>query len=58
MAVKRKKKQRFVYMNGQKLTIPEFRAKIHEIEKGEFIPLEQFLKEDDEWFEKNKIKVL
>ena len=27
-------------------------------EKGEFIPLEQFLKEDDEWFEKNKIKVL
>lgn len=58
MAVKRKKKQRFVYMNGKKLTIPEFRAKIPEIEKGEFIPLEQFLKEDDEWFEKNKIKVL
>ncbi|MBR3980950.1 MAG: hypothetical protein IKJ98_07310 [Bacteroidales bacterium] len=52
MAVKRKKKQRFVYENGKKLTIPEFRAKIHEIEKGEFIPLEQFLKEDDEWFEK------
>lgn len=52
MAVKRKKKQRFVYENGKKLTIPEFCAKIHEIEKGEFIPLEQFLKEDDEWFEK------
>lgn len=53
MAVKRKKKKEYVYLCGKKLTIHEFRAKIHEIEKGEFIPLELFIKEVDEWYEKN-----
>ncbi|MBO7055690.1 MAG: hypothetical protein J6W37_09995 [Bacteroidales bacterium] len=53
MAVKRKKKKEYVYLCGKKLTIPEFRAEIHKREKGEFIPLEQFIKEVDEWYEKN-----
>ena len=58
MAVKRKKKQRFVYMNGKKLTIPEFRAKIHEIEKGELFHQNSFLKKMMSGLKKNKTKVL
>lgn len=56
MAVKLKNKQRFVYMDGKKLTIPEFRAEIHKREKGPFFTQEEFDKEINEWLKKEICK--
>ena len=60
MAKKCKSKQEFVYVDGKKMTIPEFRAWVHEIEKGPFISMDEYLKEFDEWYEKflNEVDLL
>ena len=56
VSVKKGKKQDVVYTaDGRELSVNEFRKMIHEREKGEFISLEQFHKEVDEWYEKNII---
>jgi len=40
---------------GQEITIDDFKAMVKEAEKGPFQSLESYLKELDEWYEKNII---
>lgn len=55
-SVTESKKQDVVYTaDGRELSVNDFHEMIHEREKGEFISLEQFHKEFDEWYEKNII---